>query len=306
MPSLETPPSLQYHSALAEGIAELARGDGFTPSALEGVRFMRAMKTVPRCPVAYQPSICIVAQGRKRGYLGSRSFVYDADNYLVLSVPLPFECETFAKPGEPMLGLSVGITPALIGELILEMTEKPPPAVARPDAILAHPMEPALKDAATRLVQVLRDPDDARILGPQIVREIAYRVLRAEEGGTLRALASPHSAFGQISRVLQLIQRDYARPWEMATLAAEAGMSVSTFHAHFKSVTHSSPLQYLKNVRLHKACLLMVHERATAGAAALKVGYESASQFSREFKRLFGDAPAAVANHLRASLISLS
>jgi AraC-like DNA-binding protein len=296
----------QYHSELAEGIAKLAQSDGFSASALPGVRFMRAQRYVPRMPVSYEPSICIVAQGRKQGFLGPQSFVYDADNYLVLSVPMPFECETFAEPGTPMLGLSVGITPTLVGELLLEMAEKPPAAPARPDAIRAHPIEPALKEAATRLVRTLADPDDARVLGPQIVREIAYRVIRLEHGASLRALASPHSAFGQISRVLNLIHRDYAKAWDMPTLAAEAGMSVSTFHTHFKAVTHSSPLQYLKNIRLHKACFMMVHERATAGMASLRVGYESASQFSREFKRLFGDAPAAVAQHLRASLISLS
>lgn len=295
-----------YHSELARNIGQLARGEGFSNSHLEGVRFMKSTRTTPRMPVSYEPSVCIIAQGRKRGYLGSRVFTYDADNYLVLSVPLPFECETFAEADAPMLGLSVGISPALIAELMLEMSAGPQAPEAASDAIHAYPMDPVLKDAATRLSRVLAEPDEARILGPQVVREVAYRVLRSEQGGILRRLASPHSAFGRISRVLQLVHQDYAHPWDMGTLAAEAGMSISTFHSHFKAITQSSPLQYLKSIRLHKACLMMVHERATAGMAALQVGYESASQFSREFKRYFGGAPATVAAELRETLVSLS
>jgi AraC-like DNA-binding protein len=131
-------------------------------------------------------------------------------------------------------------------------------------------------------------------------------VLVGELGGNLRALAAPHSHFGQISRVLHRIHAEYARTLDMASLAREAGMSVSTFHAHFKAVTSSSPLQYLKTVRLHKALMLMVHEGANASSAALRVGYESASQFSREFKRFFGDGPAAVASQLRKALMRLA
>jgi AraC-like DNA-binding protein len=138
------------------------------------------------------------------------------------------------------------------------------------------------------------------------VREITYRVLIGPLGHNLRALAAPHTHFGQISRVLNRIHAEYSREFDIGTLARDAGMSLSTFHAHFKAVTSSSPLQYLKNVRLHKARMLMVHEGANAGTAATQVGYESPSQFSREFKRLFGDGPAAVANQLRRSLIRLA
>jgi AraC-like DNA-binding protein len=154
-----------------------------------------------------------------------------------------------------------------------------------------------------RLAEALCSDDDAKILGPQFVREIIYRVLRSENSGTLRALGAPHTHFGQISRALNRIHSEYAEALDMATLAAEAGMSVSTFHSHFKAVTSSSPLQYLKNIRLHKARMMMVHEGTTAAAAAREVGYESASQFSREFKRYFGDGPASEASRLRESLM---
>ena len=137
------------------------------------------------------------------------------------------------------------------------------------------------------------------------MREITYRVLIGPLGHNLRALAAPHTHFGQISRVLNRIHADYSHAFHMATLARDAGMSLSTFHQHFKAVTSSSPLQYLKNVRLHKARMLMVNEGANAGTAASQVGYESASQFSREFKRLFGDGPASMASQLRNSIVRL-
>lgn len=281
----------------------LALNDGFSSSRLPGVRLMRSTRYVARSPIAYEPSIVIVGQGRKFGHLGLQSFTYDPTNYLVLSVPLPFECETYGTPEEPMLGISVGVTPAIIAELLMQMENLQPPQPTRPESIHASPMESGLSDAAVRLAECLHSAEDARVLGPQIVREIIYRVLRLETNGTLRALGAPHTHFGQISRALNRIHSEYAEALDMTTLAGEAGMSVSTFHSHFKSVTASSPLQYLKNIRLHKARMLMVHEGTTAAVAAREVGYESASQFSREFKRYFGDGPAAVAGKLRESLM---
>lgn len=291
---------------LAELLGDLARGEGFSPSRLPGVKFMRSTSPIVRGQVSYDPSIVIVAQGRKRGYLGGQTFTYDANHYLVLSVPLPFECETVASPDGPLLGISIGVTPAVVAEIMMEMEKALPIPMGKPQAIRANPLNDRMYDAAIRLVRALGSADEARILAPQVVREITYRVLCGEEGGTLRALAAPHTHFGQISRALQRIHTDYATPIDMASLASEAGMSISTFHAHFKAVTSSPPLQYLKTIRLHKARMLMVNEGQTASSACRLVGYESASQFNREFKRFFGDTPAAVAEELRRSLINLS
>ncbi len=291
---------------LAELLGDLARGEGFSPSRLPGVKFMRSTSPIVRGQVSYDPSIVIVAQGRKRGYLGGQTFTYDANHYLVLSVPLPFECETVASPDGPLLGISIGVTPAVVAEIMMEMEKALPIPMGKPQAIRANPLDDRMYDAAIRLVRALGSADEARILAPQVVREITYRVLCGEEGGTLRALAAPHTHFGQISRALQRIHTDYATPIDMASLASEAGMSISTFHAHFKAVTSSPPLQYLKTIRLHKARMLMVNEGQTASSACRLVGYESASQFNREFKRFFGDTPAAVAEELRRSLINLS
>ncbi|WP_438482422.1 AraC family transcriptional regulator [Oleiharenicola lentus] len=287
-------------------LGALAKGEGFSQSILPGVKFMRSTRYIAPSPIAYEPSIVIVAQGRKSGRLGEKTFTYDANHYLVLAMHLPFECETFGTPENPVLGVSIGVTPALVAELLVQIEKSPTDPLARPQAIEAAALDASLAAAAIRLMETLQNADDARILGSQCVREITYRVLRGPLGANLRALAAPHSHFGQISRVLTRIHTDYAQTHDMETLAREAGMSVSTFHAHFKTVTSSSPLQYLKTIRLHKARMLMVHDGMNAAGAALRVGYESASQFSREFKRHFGDAPAAVAQALRQNLVRLA
>lgn len=291
---------------MAALLAELARGEGFSPSRLPGVRFMRSTLHIPRMPVAYEPGIFIVGQGRKAGHLGDQTFLYDANNYMVLAVPLPFECETFGTPADPLLGLSVSVTPALVTELLMQMDQAPARNEHPPRAMESTTLDEGLGQATVRLLECLRTADEAKILGPQIVREVTYRVLRGKLGANLRALAAPHSHFGQIGRVLNRIHTDFARAMDMESLAREAGMSVSTFHAHFKAVTSSSPLQYMKTIRLHKARMLMVHDGVNAGDAAHSVGYESASQFSREFKRLFGAGPSVIAGGLRQSLVRLA
>src|ERR1700730_18537252 len=300
-----SPVSRAVNSRLVALLSELARGEGFIPSRLPGVKFLRSTEHIPRTPVVYDQSIVIIAQGRKTGHLGGQTFIYDAHNYLVVATPMPFECETEGTTEEPMLGVSVRVTPGVVAELLMTMESSPSTHDVLPQAVQAAPLAKTLSNATVRLLECLRSENDARILGPHIVREITYRVLLGKLGGNLRALAAPQSHFGQISRALRRIHADYARTLDIASLAREAGMSSSTFHAHFKAVTSSSPLQYLKTVRLHKAQMLMVQEWANASSAALRVGYESASQFSREFKRLFDGGPAAVASELRKSLTQL-
>ncbi|MDQ8187422.1 AraC family transcriptional regulator [Pelagicoccus sp. SDUM812002] len=283
-------------------LGNLATGQGFSASRLSGVKFMRSTEHVPPSPITYEPSIVFIAQGKKRGRLGDQRFVYDPNNYLVMSAPVPFECETFGTSEEPLLGLSISVTPVIVAELLVQLESAPHHAVQKPHAIESAPTDDALSDAAIRLLKCLDSADDTNILGPQIIREIVYRVLTGPSGANLRGLASPQSHFGQITRALNVIHTNYAGTHDIETLASQAGMSVSTFHTHFKNVTASSPLQYIKTIRLHKARMLMVHHGLGASAAAIKVGYESASQFSREFKRHFGGTPAEIASQLRSSL----
>jgi AraC-type DNA-binding domain-containing proteins len=302
MPAPALAPHRSAHSRMVSLLSELVHGEGILPSPLPSVKFMRATRHVPPSSVAYDPCIIIIAQGRKQGRLGERTFVYDPDNYLVLTLPLPFECETHGAPDRPLLGFAVRVTPALVAELLLQSDAPPPEPDARPQAVESAALDPAMSDAAVRLLECLRSPADARILGSQVVREITYRALLGPLGANLRALVAPHNHMSRISRVLDRLHAEFTRSFDVETLAREAGMSVSAFHAHFKAVTSASPLQYLKTIRLHKARMLMVNDGTSAAEAAGLVGYQSASQFSREFKRLFGDAPATAAAHLRATL----
>jgi AraC-like DNA-binding protein len=253
-------------------------------------------------PVLYEPSICIVCQGRKRGYLGDETYIYDAQQFLVLSVPLPFEVETEATPDKPFLGIAIRIDLAVAAELLLALDETSGVAQASPKGICATPLDEPLGDATLRLLHALGSPMEARLLGPAIVREIYFRVLTGEQGGAIRAALTHQSQFGKIAKALRRIHADYDGDLDVGRLAQEAGMSVPAFHVHFKSVTQTSPIQYVKATRLHKARLLMVQENVTAAQACTRVGYESASQFSREFKRFFGRTPQEEAAFMRGAL----
>lgn len=273
-------------------LKSLTTKEGIHPTVLNGVKVMRATQPIPRVPVLYEPCIVIVGQGRKIGYLGDQSYIYDPHNYLVLSVPLPFECKTEASPERPMFAISIGVDLAVLTDLMMKMDGLPhPDFVSMPQVMYSTKLDQQLSEATVRLLECLSHPTDAQILGPQIVREITYRVLCGEQGGSLRAAAALHSRFAQVNRALQKIHTEYAQDLDVETLAEIAGMSSSTFHQNFKAVTSTSPLQYLKTVRLHKARMLMAYEGLRAGIAAERVGYESSSQFSREFKRLFGMSP---------------
>ena len=264
---------------------------------------MHSRGTYPPTPVVYEPSIVIIAQGYKRAELGGSTYVYDSRNYLVLSVPLPFECQTVGTSTKPMLALAIRVSPVAVAELLLEWDTPRPPTSFLPRGIETSPLTSELTGAALRLAKCLQSPVESRILGPAIIREIVYRVLCDKPGDALRALATPRCNFSQIARSLRRIHSDYHQHLDVTLLAHEASMSVSTFHANFKAVTSKSPLHYLQTIRLHKAQALIIGG-APIAEAAHQVGYESPSQFSREFKRLFGGTPKEIANRPRSSFFA--
>jgi len=229
--------------------------------------------------------------------------LYDSWNYLVLSVPLPFDCETVGTSTKPMLALAIRVSPVAVAEILLEWDTPWPATSFLPRGIESSPLTPELTDAALRLAKCLPSPVESRVLGPAIIREIIYRVLCDKPGDALRALATPRSNFSQIARSLRRIHSDYHEHLDVASLASEASMSVSTFHANFKGVTSKSPLHYLQTIRLHKAQALIAGGIPVAEAAH-QVGYESPSQFSREFKRLFRRTPKEIANPPRSSVFA--
>ncbi|AGA25486.1 AraC family transcriptional regulator [Singulisphaera acidiphila] len=295
---------LDTHKRLASLLNKVAVHEGVHRTLVEGVEVARISKPSPRAPMVYQPNIIVLGQGRKRAYLGDEVYSYDAFNYLTLSVPIPADCETEASPEEPLLLVAINVQPTMLGEMLLEMDESLPPVGPTPRGISTTPMSEELGGAVIRLLECLKTPLDSRILGRQTVREIVYRVLCGEQGNSLRALASRDDHFARIARVLKHIHAEYAKPLGAEEMAKKAGMSIAAFHHHFKLVTANSPLQYLKRIRLDHARRLMVHDGYNAGIAARAVGYESSSQFSREFKRLFGMTPVEEAEQTRARLVA--
>lgn len=272
-------------------LRELAPGEGYTLTPLPDVRLLRADRPLSRTPVLYEPGIVIVVQGRKRGLLGDDVFVYDAQHYLVVSVPVPFTMETDASADEPLLAIYFRLDHAMAAELCVQIDALRGVSSATPRGLYASPMEEALSASVLRLLEALAKPPEGVVLGAALVREIYYRILSGAQGGSLRAALAQQGKFGMVSRAIRMIHSRYREPLTIGELASEAAMSAPTFHAHFRAMTGTSPMRYVQSTRLHQARLLMLRQHTTAASAATAVGYESASQFSREFRRLFGRPP---------------
>lgn len=264
------------------------------PAGVPGVQFFWVSGSVPRAPLVYSAGIVIIGQGHKVGYLGDRRFRYDEGTCLVLGMPIPFECETHATAETPLLGLRIDIDiPALHGIVAkLGAGMRPDNESAPPHGLEPARMEGELLEATIRLLKCMRDPVDSRVLGEAAVNEIIYRVLRSEQGRVLYSLTQHHTPYASVARALDRIHGDYREALSVEQLARENAMSVSAFHRAFKRVTGDSPLQYLKKIRLDKAKGLLVHQGMRVNAVAFEVGYESPSQFSREFKRYFRVPPS--------------
>ncbi len=272
-------------------------------SKLAGVRFFKDTKHVARRPMLYNPGICIVASGHKVAFLGGREFRYDVDNYLVTSVSMPFECESFPSPEIPLLGMFIDIDLAQLNDLISQMDLQADVANLDdndlPLGIGPSAMDEDMKDAAIKLLKALRTEREAKILAPGLVREIYYRALCGSQAPVLYSLAKSSGAFSQLASVITMMEKMYSEKLDVQQLADTAHMSVSAFHKAFKEITANSPLQYLKKIRLSRARDLIVQQKMKAYLAADAVGYESSSQFSREFKRHFGQSPAEVIREMR-------
>jgi AraC-like DNA-binding protein len=280
----------------------LAPDEGYNLTALPSVRILRSNRAMSRTPVLYDPGIVIVCQGRKRGYFGDRLYLYDEHHYLAVSVPVPFGMETDATPERPLLALYLHLDFTMAAELAAQIdragaTEH----VQAPQSMTSTPMDEAMQTSVLRFLEAMHRPLDAAVLGPGLLRELYFRVLTGAQGGSMREALAMRGQFGRIGRSLRLIHTAYAQPLDVTLLAEEAGMSVPSFHSHFKAITQVSPMQYVKSTRLHQARLLMLRQDLTAEAAGYAVGYTSPSQFSREFKRLFGLTPAAETKRMRES-----
>ena len=284
-------------AAAMQGYVEqmgLQQLEGSIATRLPGVRFFRTSRGNPRQPLTYQSGLLIMGQGNKIIHLGEQQVAYGPDSYLVVGVPLPLECEAYCSPEQPILGLAVDIDAQSLHQLVERLF--PPEAPMEPCRAIecglsSVSLSSSLLSACERLLGALADEAEATILGPGILQEILYRVLTGPNGYVLLELARHDGHYARIARVLGHIHRDYAAPLTVEGLATEAHMSVSSFHRAFRQVTRVSPLQYMKQIRLNRARELIQREgRGIAEAAAL-VGYNSPSQFSREYKRHFQNNP---------------
>jgi AraC-like DNA-binding protein len=285
---------------LSDLIERYSDGDGAHATAIPRLFLHRA--SAPSLPLhtVYQPAVCFMAQGSKQAMAGESVFSYRKGDYLVVSVDVPIVGQiTEATPHRPFLCLRLDLDPAAIGALMLESdvdrAGREPPG----SSLAVSTMNDELLDAAIRLLRLLGSPRDIPILGPLAEREILYRLLRGEQTSRMSQIAFAESKLQQVNRAIGWIKRNFRAPLRIDTVASEARMSTSALHQHFKTVTGMSPLQYQKQLRLQEARRLMLSEAADAAIAGHSVGYESPSQFSREYRRLFGAPPVRDIERLR-------
>jgi AraC-like DNA-binding protein len=273
-------------------IARWAPEAGDFPTLIEGLTlYRRVAPTSPRSGM-YPPGMAVIAQGLKRITLGERTYVCDAQRYLVTAVDLPTVAQIIeASADKPYLSIMLTLDPGDIGQMLIE-TKLPNVVGSPPESGMAvGGISLALVNALCRLVGLMDEPENIPVLAPLITQEILYRLLTGEQGQRLRQMSHVGSHCQHIGKAIGWLKDNYTRPLKVGELAAQVPMALSTFHHHFRVMTGMSPLQYHKRLRLHEARRLMLTERMDAATAAHRVGYESPSQFSREYGRLFGAPP---------------
>lgn len=265
--------------------------EGRTASDWPGLRFYRSTKPTSPDPSVYAPSICIVAQGAKEARVGGTGFRYDSFHYLVCGMHMPLRANIVeASEAKPYLSLSMDVSVSDVRDLLVEMDSTPPRYEPAP-ALRVSPVDAPFLDAVIRFLTIVAHPMDRRVLGRGAMREIVYLALQRDQGNLLRLAADSENRIPGVARALRYMNHHAHERFDVATLARHAGMSSSSLHHAFKQTTTLTPIQYLKRIRLDEARRLMLDEGCDAAEASFRVGYASPSQFSREFKRLFGVPP---------------
>lgn len=277
---------------LAALIARFAPTDGVHETAIPRLKVVRLSQPSEPMHGLHEPALCIIAQGAKQVILGDQIYRYDAAHCLIVSLDLPVIGQVVeATPDKPYLCVKLELDPAAIGALMLESAPPTERDLPPGPGLTISPMTPALLDTVIRLTGLLAMPADIPVLAPLAEREILYRLLTGEQAPRLRQIAVAESKLQQVNRAIGWIKRNYRKRFSVEIVAAEARMSPSALHQHFKAVTAMSPLQYQKQLRLQEARRLILARAHDAASAGFEVGYESPSQFSREYSRLFGAPP---------------
>lgn len=288
---------------LVELAGLLAPSEGYNPTALAGVRILRTEAVLHDVPVLYKPGAVFVLQGRKQGMLEGEVYLYDEEHYLAVSVPVPFRMESSASAERPLLAVYVEFDMLLAAEIASEVGARR--SVTTGDkvrSLISSRMEPMIEDVVLRLLRALSDPVELAVLGAGILRELHYRVLVGPQGGAMISALQQQGISGKIVRSLARLRETYNSEISVAALAREVGMSVPSYHVHFKALTGSSPMQYVKAMRLHEARLMIARQSGTIAEVAASVGYASAAQFSRDFKRHFRRTASEEAKWVRQHL----
>ena len=288
------------HREMARIIERHTGTDGLHETAIAPLHLFRYSQPMRLGHALHGAGLCLIAQGAKSVMMGDETFFYDPAHFFLVSLDLPIVSQiTRASPAAPYLGLHLAIDPAQIGALVTEAQLPASQRRAPECGISVGEADAPLLDAAMRLLRLLDTPDHIKVLSPMIVREIFYLMLKGNEGANLRRIALAGSAAGVV-RALSWLKTHFAAPLVIETLARQCHMSPSSFHHQFKVLTALTPLQYQKRLRLQEARRLMLSEQFDVASAGQCVGYESASQFSREYRRLFGEAPQRDIARLRA------
>jgi AraC-like DNA-binding protein len=291
---------------LAAAVERHTAVDGSFDTAVPGLTLYRSSAPSDHDAVVYVPCLCVIAKGAKEVVVGGQAYRYDPAQSLLVSIDLPAATRVVeASPGRPCLAVRVEFDSAVVGELLADGATAPPPGPSA-RGIGVTPVEPPLLGAITRLVALLDAPHDIAALSPLVLREITYRLLTGPQGVRLRQIAAAGAPAQRIARAVGWIKDHFAEPARVEALAKRVGLSPSAFHLHFKSVTGLSPLQYQKRFRLQEARRLMLGEGFDAAEAAFRVGYESPSQFGREYRRLFGTSPRRDVASVRLELQATS
>ncbi len=292
---------------LAELAGLLAPRHGYNPTGLDGVRILRTEAVLHDVPVLYKPGAVFVLQGRKQGMLDGEVFLYDEEHYLAVSVPVPFRMESVASAERPLLAVYVEFDMRLAAEIASKVGgRRSEPTAGKTRSLVSSRMEPSIEDVVLRLLRALRDPVELAVLGAGILRELHYRVLVGPQGGAMISALQQRGSSGRIVQSLNRLRETYRSEISVAALASEAGMSVPSYHVHFKALTGSTPMQYVKAMRLHEARLMIARQDKTIAEVAASVGYASPAQFSRDFKRHFRRTASEEAKWVRRHLGELA
>ncbi len=277
---------------IAATIAALPDRDPPGSTCVPGLAAGKITEPIPAHAYLYEPSVCICVAGRKHVYVDDTRHTYDHEHFLLTSIGLPTVIEVpDASPDTPYLALQIRLDTGALHEVLAEIDAADAGGIATAPGFAIQPLSVELLDALARLVALLHRPRDAAVLARLVHREILYLLLTGPVGANLRQLAQASSQAQRITRAIDWLRAHFREPCNVAELAALCGMGASTLHRHFQRLTTMSPIQYQKQLRLHEARRLMLNDGLDAASAAFQVGYESATQFSREYRRLFGDAP---------------